>query len=479
MASSRKSSRSRTRAGDLAARVATQIGEIVRPSDRVVLGLSGGVDSVVLLDCLRRAARGRRLRLSALHVNHQLSPNAARWAAFCRRLCGAHGIPFVSVKVKVARGDSLEAAARAARYAVFARQDCDFVALAHHRDDQVETLFLQLLRGAGVKGLAAMPLVRKAEGGRRKANGASPITHHPSPAILRPLLDVTRQEILEYAKKRKLKWIEDESNQDVYFQRNFLRHEIFPAIARRFPAYRATVARSARHLAEAARLLEEVAAADGAGQIEGGALAVEALRRLPPARARNLLRHFLAGHGVNPPGAGRLEEALRQALGAKQDARVRVDLGGFELHRFQGRLHVVQRVPPVCKDYARRWRGERTLALPELGGVLAMTPSRGQGVSLDRLRGGTVTIRVRRGGERLQPDCHRPRRSLKNLLQEERVPPWRRGHLPLIFCGEELVWAGGVGMDCKYQATGVEPSIRPAWSTGAEGVAAVTRRPAR
>ena len=152
------------------ARVAAQLTEIVQPSDRLVTGLSGGVDSVVLLDVLQRVARTLRFRVSALHVNHQLSAHAARWSAFCRDLCRRRGISYESVRVKVRRGDSLEAAARDARYAVFARQRCDFVVLAHHRDDQVETLLLQLLRGAGVKGLAAMPLLRD-EGGGRRAEG--------------------------------------------------------------------------------------------------------------------------------------------------------------------------------------------------------------------------------------------------------------------------------------------------------------------
>ena len=447
-------------AGGVAARVAAKLKDIVKPSGRLVVGLSGGADSVVLLDCLQRVARERRIRLSALHVNHQLSPNAVRWSAFCRRLCRARGIPFGSVKVDVPRGASVEAAARAARYAVFSRQPCDYVVLAHHQDDQVETLLLQLLRGAGVKGLAAMPLVRKAK-------DSSLVTRHSSPAILRPLLDVTRQEILEYARKRGLKWIEDESNRDTRFRRNFLRREVLPVIERRFPAYRVTLARAAGHFAEAGWLLDAVAAADGARGIEDGALAVDALRHLPGARARNLLRYFLDGHGASMPGAERLEEALRQALGAKNDARVLVDLGDFGLHRFQGRLHVVPRLPPVRTDYARRWRGERALALPELGDVLVMTPSRGQGVSLERLRRGSVAIRLRRGGERLQPDCRRPRRSLKNLLQEQRVPPWQRGRVPLIFCGEDLVWAAGIGVDCRYQAAGIEPAIRPAWGAGA------------
>jgi tRNA(Ile)-lysidine synthase len=378
MASSRKSSRSR--AIDLAARVAGQLQPILRPSDRLLVGLSGGVDSVVLLDILGRLARKLRFRFAALHVNHQLSPNAGRWESFCRRLCRARGIPFQSVKVGVRRGDSLEAAARAARYAAFARQDCEYVVLAHHRDDQVETLLLQLLRGAGVKGLSAMPLLRIQDQDRDLMR------------IIRPLLDVTREEILEYARDRGLEWVEDESNQDMYFLRNFVRHEVLPVIARRFPAYRATLARAARHLAEAARVLDELASADAAGELADGTLSIAALRRLPPARGRNLLRYFLASRGVTMPGTERLDEALRQALTAKQDARVLVELGDFTIRRHAGRLHLVRArgVPPA--HYEKLWRGEKKMALPELGGVLTLARATGSGISLSRLGGGVVTI---------------------------------------------------------------------------------------
>jgi tRNA(Ile)-lysidine synthase len=468
MASSRKSSRSKAAdTRNLAARVAAQLKDIVKPSGRLVAGLSGGVDSVVLLDCLQRASRKLRFRLAALHVNHELSRHARSWEAFCRDLCRARGIPFRGVKVRVPRGNSVEGAARAARYSEFGREQADYVVLAQHRDDQAETVLLQLLRGAGVKGLAAMPPVRKSKVESRKSKGdPAVVTRHPSASILRPLLDTTREEILAYARKRRLKWIEDESNADIYFQRNFLRHKVLPVIERRFPSYRTTLARSARHLAEAARLLDEVAAADAAGYMEEKTLAVEALRRLPAARARNLLRHFLSSHGLDMPGAERLEEALRQALGARADSRLRIELEGASLFRFGSKLHVVPDAKRVDPGYVRTWRGERELALPELGGVLKMVGGRGKGISRARLRAGAVTIRVRRGGERLQPDCRRPRRSLKKLLQEARMPPWQRERIPLLFCGEELVWSDRIGIDCAFQATPSEAAVRPAWAPG-------------
>jgi tRNA(Ile)-lysidine synthase len=463
MANSRKSRRSSGSGpvAHLAVRVAASLDGVIRPSSRLVLGLSGGVDSVVLLDCLRRVARRLNFRLSALHVNHRLSPNAGRWSAFCRRVCRERGVPFRAVTVRVRQTGGPEAAARAARYAVFADQACDYVMLAHHRDDQVETFLLQLLRGAGVKGLAVMPALRKSDGDRQKA-GPLPITRHPSPGILRPLLDVTRDEILQYARNRRLKWVEDESNADAYFLRNYLRHEVLPLIARRFPAYCASIARSARHIAEADEILDEVAAADGEGYLLDGTLAVAGLRRLSDARARNLLRRFIAAHGIAMPSTDRLREALRQLLTAKRDAGVAVELEGAGLRRFDGRVHLVRALKaPV--DLARRWRGEDRLELPELGGALVMDRTTGSGISQLQLRGKPVMVRIRMGGERLQPNCSRPRRSLKKLLQEAKLPPWQRERLPLIFHGEALVWAPGIGVDCAFQARRGQPGLLPCW----------------
>jgi tRNA(Ile)-lysidine synthase len=238
---------------------------------------------------------------------------------------------------------------------------------------------------------------------------------------------------------------------------------VLPLVERRFPAYRSTVARVARHLAEADGLLADLAHADGVGALEEGTLAVAALARLSPARARNLMRYFLGLHGETMPGAQRLDECLRQALHARGDAQVLVDLGRSVLRRFEGRLYVVPKLPRLSNGYARRWRGERVLPLPDIGGVLALTPSRGRGVSLARLRGRPVAIRLRRGGERLQPDRGRPRRTLKNLLQEARLPPWVRERLPLLFCGDDLVWAPGAGVDCAYQAAPHERAVNPGW----------------
>ena len=436
---------------------------------RMCVGLSGGADSVVLLDVVVALAARHDWRISAIHVNHQLSEHAGEWARFCRRLCRSRGVPLRVVKVTVARGDSIEAAARAARYAAYRAQPADHVLLAQHQDDQAETVLLQLLRGAGVKGLAAMPAMRED-------------TIRPGLRLLRPLLGVTRREIEAYAAARGLSWVTDDSNDDIYYLRNFLRREIMPRLETRVPAYRATLCRAAEHLGEAVQLLDTLAAIDGsvdAGSPISGTLAVAALQRLPDARARNLLRYFLASQAVLMPDARRLHEALRQVLTAKVDARVCINVGGMTLRRYAGALHVVAPSPlesPLLADFSRRWRDERRLAVPELHAALEMRRRRGAGIALDALLAKPVTLRMRRGGEKLQPDAARPRRHVKDLLQEQGVPPWLRDRVPFLWSGERLVWVAGLGVDCAFRAGAGAAGVTPRWVEQGQGTRGAVER---
>ncbi|HQR60733.1 MAG TPA: tRNA lysidine(34) synthetase TilS [Methylophilaceae bacterium] len=294
MASSRK-----LRSAELPARLESFLKQAVRPGQTLLLGLSGGLDSRVLLDLLQRLRATAGFHLQALHVNHGISPKAAEWEGFCADLCASLAIPFQTVCVDIPRdsGLGLEATAREARYAVLLAQPVDAVVLAHQRDDQAETLLLQLLRGAGLKGLAAMPVIRAS------ANG--------QPVLLRPLLDVPRDVLEDYARGHQLRWIEDESNLDLTFDRNFLRHHIFPELERRFPASRTTLARSASHLAEADALLREVAEADAGRLVRDGRLEVAGLAAMSEARAKNLLRYWLDSHGA-ATSSRRLQEMYRQ-----------------------------------------------------------------------------------------------------------------------------------------------------------------------
>lgn len=468
MASSRKS-KSGSDPGALVAAVEAVLREHVGRGQRLCLALSGGVDSAVLLDILARLRRPLGFRLFALHVHHGLSPNAGHWAAFCGRLCRARRVPFSLEKIEVrrGRGESLEAAAREVRYAALARPDADWIVLAHNRDDQAETLLLQLLRGAGVEGLAAMPVARSADLGSRSARGRGDRSRDPqsvirNPRLLRPLLAASRAEIEAYARSRKLRWVEDESNLDPCFDRNFLRLKILPQLERRYPGCRAALARASRHLGEAGRLLEELAAADSAQGMEDGALRVAALRSLGPARARNLLRYQMRQRGGAMPPEAALSEALRQATTARSDARVEVALGDFclRVHRGFAHLEVADDAPAT---FELKWRGERMLELPGGLGRVRFRRRRGQGLSLTRLKAEGAVLRPRQGGEKLRPNPGRPRRTLKNLLQESGIPPWERERMPLLYCGGRLAWAPGIGMDVELACAPGEAGIELTW----------------
>ena len=404
MASSRK-----PRSADVPAAVARAAPEL--EGKRILVGLSGGVDSVALLHALSRALPGVR----AAHVNHGLSPNAGRWAAFCRRLCRRLGVPLTVRRVRVARrGEGVEAAARTARYAAFAKLPFDVLALAHQLDDQAETVLMNLLRGAGPRGASGMP-ARATFRGR---------------VLIRPLLEVPREAIVAYAREQHLPWIEDESNLSDAYTRNFLRLRIAPLLAQRYPRWREALARAATHFARA------------------------------DADARALLREFLAAKGLRAPSEAKLVDMLRQLTAAAPGTRIEHD--GAELRVYRGEV----RVAPVRKRGAFHpiaWHGERKLTLPALDGELRFRRARGKGIDARWVQEGAMQVKLRSGGERLQPDARRPRRTLKNLFQEAGVPAWERERLPLLYRGDELVWAPGLGVDARYMAGQESAGWVPEW----------------
>ncbi len=429
--------------------MARELEPSVVPGAHLLLGLSGGLDSASLLSILAALAPAMRFSLRALHVNHGISPHAGEWAEFCTRLCARLHVPLSVEEVDVAplRHLGLEAAARAARYAAFNRHAADLLLLGHHRDDQAETLLLQLLRGAGPAGLAAMAPLRAGGGGR---------------AVLRPLLGVPRSEIEAYARERSLEWIDDESNADTAFDRNFLRHRVLPLLEERFPGARELIARSAGHVAEAAELLDQLGRMDLDAVAEGEGWAVAGLRGLGKARARNALRTLCRGRGTPLPAAARLRELWRQLDTAREDGRLRVTVDAWSFMRYRGRLYF-EREAAAAAEFRASWQGEGSLPLLELGGVLRFKPEEGRGLSVDKLRAEPVTVRLRQGGERLQPDPRRPRRTLKNLLQERGVPPWRRDALPLLYCGETLVSVPGIGDESAWRAQEGERGLIVSW----------------
>lgn len=443
MASTRNSSQH----AELAKRVSACLKQHVRQEERLVVALSGGIDSVVLLHLLHGLAHHHGFRLSAFHVHHGLSPNADAWQAFCQHLCELLGIPLevgrVDIKEDTAVG--LEAAARRARYAALGGVDAEWLVLAHQRDDQTETLLFNLLRGAGLAGAAAMPVMRELAG-------------RPGLNILRPLLATSRAEIERYAQEERLHWVDDESNLDVRHARNFLRRSILPQLRERFPGCDAAFARAASHFAEGDALLTQLAEIDSHTLLRNGRIQLGELVRLDEARGRNLLRHMLKLSGFLMPDNARLREAVRQACHAAADRRVSIDLGQCMLYRHRGELWLVAKsAKPVPVD----WQGEA--ALPWGEGTLHFNCLEGGGISTALLAGKPVSVRLRRGGERFRPKCRRPRRELKKLLQEYGIPPWQRESMPLLWCGEELVWVPGIGVDSAWQSGEGETGLLPVW----------------
>lgn len=406
-----------------------------------MLGLSGGLDSVVLLHVLKEIESSAGFALSCIHVNHKISKNADNWADFCKNLCGIMAVPLEVVEVDISPhlAFGIEAAARTARYAAFEKLDADHLVLAQHRDDQAETVLLQLFRGAGLDGVAAMGV--SAPFGKK--------------TLSRPLLSVSRKALEAYAAEKNLAWVTDESNSDLRYDRNFVRHELIPAIENRFPACGETISRSALNFAESAALLAELAEIDASGAILDGCLAVSRLNQLSRARAKNLLRHYLFLKGMKMPSSRRLEEMLKQM----QSPSACVEHEGFEIRSYRGFVHVVKSLP-VPDDFREAWHGGPRMDIPALGGVLFFEKKAG---GLDPGKLADVTVRARKGGESLLVHENRPRRSLKNLFQEHGIPPWQRKSLPLLYCGEHLVWVPELGLDPDYRAEPGQDGIVPRW----------------
>ncbi len=440
----------------LRAEVARVLEARVPPSAPIIIALSGGRDSVALLDALLAVATFRGNALTAVHVHHGLSPNADAWARFCEESCAARGVTFVLWMAGVARAprQSLEATARIARYgalaATAAARGIAHVALAHHRGDQAETLLLQLLRGAGPRGLAGMPAAACDDAG---------VTW------LRPLLNLPRAAIDAYVEAARLRFVDDESNASHAHRRNAVRHRVMPALAAVFPDPERTLARAAGLQAEAARLADDLAALDAGDAMLAGSLDRSRLAVLPPHRAANLLRWFLRRHGLPAPSAARLAAMLTQLRTTRPDAEVRILHAGRALGLHRGRI-VVHALSPAAFDVP--WSGQAELALPH--GHLAFESLVGVGLDAARLAGAPVRIRSRAGGERFSRGAGRPRRALKSLLQEANVPPWLREATPLVFCGDELVWVPQLGVAPEFAAAPASAGVVIAWHPARDGV---------
>ena len=423
----------------------TRLTELVGARPRVAIAFSGGVDSTVLAFTLVQARR-KFAQLRLLHVDHGLQSASVEWSAHCARLAREWRVPFValSAEIKRKRGESPEASARDARYALLsqAMQPGEVLVTAQHRDDQVETLLLQLFRGAGVAGLAAMPAIAPFGPGR----------------IARPLLETPRAQILEYARRHQLLWVEDPTNEQTAFGRNFLRHRVMPAIRERWPGVDVAIARSASHMADAQQLLDAQAQADLATAADGAGLNVAALRALPAARRRNVVRAFMARAGLETPQANWLREITGPMLAARADAHPELKLPRGALLRRAGRLELrltsragaSASIEIFSKSW--RWHADRLLIVNEAGDSLALQDDAAGDIDLDKVPA-QLTLRARRGGERLRPGARARTQAVKSLLQAAKIPVDERARVPLLFAGDRLISVGDRWIDASVRAT--------------------------
>ena len=419
----------------------------VGPGARLCVALSGGVDSVVVLDVLHALAPRFGFYLQAAHVHHGLSAHADAWAQACAARCAQLEVPFSLFRVSVARDarDGLEAAARDQRHAALDGVACDWLVLGHHQDDQAETLLFRLLRGSGVRGAAAMTVVDPPRTAR--------------PGRLRPLLDCSRSAIEAWARERGLTWVEDESNAQLDFSRNHLRHRVLPVIGERFPAATATLARAAEHFREASELLDELAALDQSA-CGGQPLQLERVLALSDARVANLLRWRARQDNFRAPSRSRLGEALRQLRAVPASHPLRVELGEMACCAYRGQLWLESAaLEPLL---AQRWSGGDALRWG--GGEVHFLPRRGEGIARAVLDGAReVVLSTRRPGLRMRVGVGRPRRSFKKLCQEAEIPAWMRDRLPVLWVDGEPAWIGGIGLAADFACPVSHAGLVPQW----------------
>ena len=399
----------------------------------LLLAFSGGLDSTVLLHLLVRLRdAGQIAPFTVVHVHHGLQAVADDWVRHAQDITQAHKVPLRVEHVAVdpaAGGRGLEGAARKARYAVLASrmEEGGVLVTAHQKDDQAETFLLQLMRGAGVRGLSAMP----------------PLMPFARGWHLRPLLGMRRTELECYAEQHDLAWVEDPSNLDTRFARNHVRHELLPVLNRHWPKATETLARAASRMAATEGLLHDLARMDLERALtdDPHVLAVPDLLQFDQERLHNALRFWLLQLGFPPPPEPRLAE-MGHLLRIRHDAVPEVHWDAAVVRRWREGLYAMRRRPDPPSVLDRPWMAEAPLELPEFGVQLIPLRSHGQGLSWQQVREQGLSIRVRQGGERIKLTGQAHHKDVKQLLQEAAIPPWERARLPFIHVGDRLAQVG-------------------------------------
>ena len=432
-------------------RFQTSLASLTPSSDnnQYVVAYSGGVDSLVLLHCCKQA----NVAVRAVHVHHGLQAVADDWVQHCRQSCEQLVIPLdvLYVDAKQKPGTSPEESARNARYQALHENlsSNEILLTAQHLNDQAETLLLQLFRTASSAGLSAMPACKT----------FGEFIHG------RPLLSFSRKEIETYAEQNALQWVEDPSNEDVSFDRNFLRKEILPRLENRWPEVTTQLSTVASLQSNNLQVLEDMAAIDLASALSihnspldfsifevRSILSINVLKRLSPPRLLNLLRYWIITTLDEKPTRNLLEEIEKSLINSQPDAKPNIVFSGYAFRKFQGNLYLLKiNADEVVQDELG-WHPESPLKISDLNIQLKAVMTPGKGLNKNLLTD-SLSVRFRQGGEKFHPAGRRHSQSLKKLLQEAGIPPWERNVVPLVYSGYELIAVAGLWV-CRGASVG-------------------------
>jgi len=400
-------------------------------SPTIVVGLSGGLDSIVLTHLLATLSRSSKIfLLKVVHINHQLQRDADEWQSFCSDVCQSLHISFENITVNATpeKGEGPEAAARNARYVAFKSvlKENDILVTAHHLDDQIETVFLQMLRGTGIEG----------------ATGISPVSLFGNNYLLRPLLEFSRDDIQSYAEENQLTWVEDPSNQETEFSRNYLRQKVIPLIEKRWPAYRQTIQRFSENMQQAGDVLQEIVEEDIEDVIdkETNSLCIEPLSKLSVNRQNNIIRSWIKKTNGDVPSVAILHQIFL-LMSSTEDAEPVVTWGQTEIRRFQNKLYCMQKnrnkIPENLEINISNWRPGQVVEVPGYG-ALVLELCEDEGILETYISSENIQIKIRQGGETCKPVGRQKSQSLKKIFQEKKVPPWLRNNTPIVFINGEV-----------------------------------------
>ena len=418
---------------------------------KICVSLSGGVDSIVLLYALNQCLEKGCL-IRAIHINHNLAKDSQDWADFCKRTCDRIQIQIDihSIKVKTTEGFGIEAAARKARYQKLQRsiQEGEWLMTAHHQEDQLETILLRMARGTGIEGLQGIQ--KQFNFGKGK--------------ILRPLLNVSKSEVLAYARKNNLDWVEDASNQETYFDRNFLRMNIIPKLKERWPAFSSSVSRLSNISNQTSTLLKELAQQDLGSNYPIKNLDIDILKNKSNGRVINIIRFLILKNEMSVPSMKVLNSGVNILLNPKSVNPTMV-WNNYCIKRYVDKLYFLKlsELQPNQSNKLMHWSIDEPLILDENGSSLAAIMAIGKGLSLKKCNK-NLDVQFRKGGESIRPVGHKITKKLKKLFQEDHILPWTRDKIPLLYKKNELIGVGDLWFNQNYIASEEENGFLVNWN---------------